>query len=42
MIRYTEYLSTKGMRDSARTTIAMGKDHFRDNPEFKALYKSLN
>jgi len=42
MLRYTEYLNTKGMRDSARTTIAMGKDHFKEDLEFKALYKSLN
>jgi len=42
MVRYTERLRTKGMVDSARTTIAMGKDHFIENPEFKALYEELN
>jgi len=42
MVRYTEQLQQKGLIDSARTTIAMGKDHFIENPEFKALYEELN
>lgn len=42
MVRYTERLQNKGMIDSARTTIAMGKDHFIENPEFKSLYEELN
>jgi hypothetical protein len=27
--------------DKARETIALGKDYFMDNPEFKSLYESL-
>ncbi len=42
LIRYAEHLDSKGMIDSARTTIALGGDHFAGNPEFESLRKQLN
>ena len=42
LIRYSELLSTKGQRDSARTTINLGKEHFMDDPDFKLQYDELN
>jgi predicted Zn-dependent protease len=42
MIRYAEYLTSKGMQDSARATIAPGLVPFSENPEFKGLYDELN
>ena len=42
LIRYSEFLNTKGMRDSARTTIGLGKDHFMEDPDFKLQYEELN
>ncbi|MCB0771336.1 MAG: hypothetical protein KDC00_13130 [Flavobacteriales bacterium] len=42
MIRYAEFLDSKGMQDSARATIAPGLEQFSGNPEFKGLYDALN
>lgn len=42
LIRYAEQLDTKGMRDSARTTLALGAEDFMDNAEFKSLHDELN
>lgn len=42
LIRYSEFLNTKGMRDSARTTIGLGKEHFMEDPDFKLQYDELN
>ncbi|MBK9273010.1 MAG: hypothetical protein IPM49_00530 [Flavobacteriales bacterium] len=42
LIRYSEHLNTKGMRDSARSTIALGKEHFMEDPDFKLQYEELN
>ncbi|MCB0792470.1 MAG: hypothetical protein H6595_03430 [Flavobacteriales bacterium] len=42
LIRYAEQLDNKGMRDSARTTLALGAEDFMDNAEFKALHDELN
>ncbi|NUQ15399.1 MAG: hypothetical protein HUU33_08750 [Flavobacteriales bacterium] len=42
LIRYSEFLNTKGMRDSARSTINLGKEHFMEDPDFKLQYEELN
>ncbi|MCB0764580.1 MAG: tetratricopeptide repeat protein [Flavobacteriales bacterium] len=42
LIRYSEYLDSKGMVDSARTTIALGAEHFDENAEFRSLREQLN
>lgn len=42
LVRYADYLTEAGMRDSARTVVGLGEEHFSENPEFKALLKELN
>jgi hypothetical protein len=39
LIRYSEYLASKSMRDSARATINIGADYFMKEPDFKAAYE---
>lgn len=41
LIRYADYLVSKGQRDRARQYAALGKDHFMDQPDFKGLWDSL-
>ena len=42
LIRYSEYLAGKSMRDSARSTINIGADDFMKEPDFKAAYEEYN
>ncbi|MBL0126860.1 MAG: hypothetical protein IPP83_05250 [Flavobacteriales bacterium] len=42
MVRYADYLVTKGQTQKARDVVARGKDVFMEIPEFKALYEQLN
>ncbi|MCB0787511.1 MAG: hypothetical protein KDC02_25240 [Flavobacteriales bacterium] len=41
IIRYADYQQSKGMRDQAKKYVALGKDDFMDQPDFKGLYESL-
>jgi|JI9StandDraft_1071089.scaffolds.fasta_scaffold207896_1 tetratricopeptide (TPR) repeat protein len=41
LLRTARSQEAKGQVDKARETIALGKDYFMDNPEFKSLYQSL-
>jgi hypothetical protein len=42
LIRYADYLVGKGMRDQARRYLALGKDYFMAEADFKGVYNSLN
>lgn len=42
LIRYADYLTSKGMRDRARQYAALGKDAFMEEADFKGLWESLN
>ena len=41
LIRYADYLVSKGQRDRAKTYAALGKDHFMEEPDFKGMWESL-
>lgn len=41
LIRNAEQLESTGRLDSARTTMDLGKAHFLENAEYKALYEEL-
>lgn len=41
LIRYADYLVSKGQRDRAKQYAALGKDHFMEEPDFKGLWDSL-
>ena len=41
LIRYCDYLVSKGQRDRARTYAAYGKDVFMEEPDFKGMWDSL-
>lgn len=41
LIRYADYLVSKGQRDRAKTYAALGKDYFMEEPDFKGLWDSL-
>lgn len=41
LIRYADYLVSKGQRDRAKKYAAIGKDHFMEEPDFKGLWESL-
>ncbi|MBK8341672.1 MAG: hypothetical protein IPK99_17600 [Flavobacteriales bacterium] len=42
LMRYSTYLGTKGMKDSARATINVGKDHFMEDAEYKMMIEEQN
>jgi hypothetical protein len=39
LIRYSDYLTSKGNRDQGRKYLALGKDYFMEEPDFKAAYE---
>ena len=41
LIRYADYLVSKGQRDRAKTYAALGKEHFMEEADFKGLWDSL-
>ncbi|MEO8588187.1 MAG: hypothetical protein ABI432_02370 [Flavobacteriales bacterium] len=41
LIRYADYLTSKGMRDRARQYASLGKDVFMEEPDFKGMWESL-
>ena len=41
LIRYADYLVSKGQRDRAKQYAAVGKDVFAEEPDFKGLWDSL-
>ena len=42
LIRYADYLVSKGQKDKAKKYAALGKDHYMEEPDFKGLWDSLN
>lgn len=42
LIRYSEHLAAKSMRDSARATMDIGKDYFMKEADYKAAYEEYN
>lgn len=42
LIRYADLMVEKGQRDRARQYIALGKDAFMDQPDFKGAYSALH
>lgn len=42
LVRFTEHLADEGLRDSARAVIAVGREHFMDNAEFRSLYEEVH
>ncbi len=42
LIRYADYQVSKGSRETARKYLALGKDYFMDEPDFKSTYNALN
>ncbi len=42
LIRYSDQMLEKGQRDKARKYIALGKDAFMDQDDFKGAYNALN
>lgn len=42
LVRYSDHMNTKGMRDSARATLAIGAEFFMKDAEFKAAYEEYN
>lgn len=42
LIAYSEFLSKKSMRDSARSTLGIGSDAFMKDADFKAAWESVN
>lgn len=41
IIRYADLMMDKGNKDQARKYVALGKDHFMGETDFKGLYESL-
>lgn len=41
LVRYADYLVSKGMRDRAKQYAAVGKDHFMEEPDFKGMWDGL-
>jgi hypothetical protein len=41
IIRFADWAVAKGRRDQARKYVAMGKDHFMDQPDFRGLYETM-
>ncbi|HMC97761.1 MAG TPA: hypothetical protein VKG92_08915 [Flavobacteriales bacterium] len=41
LIRYVDYLTSKGMRDRARQYASLGKDAFMEEADFKGMWESL-
>lgn len=41
LIRYADHLADAGNKDAARRYVALGKDHFMSEPDFKGLHDSL-
>ncbi len=41
LIRYADHLNDKGMRDEAKRFLAMGKDHFMEEPDFKGAFEAI-
>ena len=39
LIRYSDFMTEKGQRDQGRKYLSLGKDHFMDQPDFKAAYE---
>jgi hypothetical protein len=42
LIRYSDYAMEKGLRDKARSYIALGKDYFMGEADFKSAYNNLH
>jgi len=42
LIRYSDYLTSKGMRDKAKQYASLGKDVFMEEADFKGMWESLN
>ena len=42
LIAYSEFLAKKSMRDSAKSTLEIGSEHFMKDPDFKAAWESAN
>jgi tetratricopeptide (TPR) repeat protein len=42
LIRYTAFTAEKGLRDSARRVIDLGKGQFMDDPEYKLQYEEVH
>lgn len=42
LIRYADYLVSKGQKDKAKKYASIGKDAFKEEPDFKGLWESLN
>ncbi len=41
VIRYADYMTSKGQRDQAKKYVAQLKDYFMEEPDFKGLYENL-
>lgn len=41
LIRYADYLVSKGMRDRAKQYAVIGKDQFMEEPDFKGMWDGL-
>lgn len=41
LIRYADHMTSTGNKDAARRYVALGKDHFMGEADFKGLYDSL-
>ncbi len=41
LIRYADYLTSKGQRDRAKQYLALGKDHFMEEADYKGLWESM-
>lgn len=41
LIRYADHMTSTGNKDAARRYVALGKDHFMGEADFKGLYESL-
>jgi hypothetical protein len=41
LIRFADHQNDQGMRDMARRYIALGKDYFMDEPDFKGAYEAF-
>jgi hypothetical protein len=42
LIAYSEFLAKKSMRDSAKSTLEIGSEHFMKDPDFKAAWENAN
>ncbi|MCB9193924.1 MAG: hypothetical protein H6597_05265 [Flavobacteriales bacterium] len=41
LMRYADFLDNKGMKDSARSTLDIGKEQFMKEPDFKTFYEGM-